>query len=72
MNTSNRVLHGVGGEALVVCTRVHGTTHKIFRIGHGRDGSIYVDTFRGNGWASRSLIAVIRPDKSIRVLWRGP
>lgn len=35
------------------------------------DGSIYVDTYRGNGWASRSLIAVIRPDRSIRVLWRG-
>lgn len=35
------------------------------------DGSIYVDTYAGNGWTTRSVIAVIRPDRSVHVLWRG-
>ena len=34
-------------------------------------GSIYVDAYLGNGWTTRSVIAVIRPDESVHVLWHS-
>jgi sugar lactone lactonase YvrE len=68
-------LNPEGEHPVADFARLRGDSMRTFLpdgIAVGRDGSIYVDTFRGNGWASRSLIAVIRPDRSIRVLWRGP
>lgn len=36
------------------------------------DGTIYVDTFYGNGFTDRSAIASISPDGSSAVLWEAP
>lgn len=42
-------------------------------IAVGRDGSIYVDTYYGNGYTDESAIAVIAPDhRSSSLLWHGP
>jgi sugar lactone lactonase YvrE len=59
--------------------------HAVFRFGNNslrdsgsfvpngiaiaRDGSIYLDTYAGNGWTSRSAIVVISPGGRPRVLW---
>lgn len=42
-------------------------------IAVGRDGTIYVDTYYGNGYADRSAIAAISGGgKSSRLLWESP
>ena len=42
-------------------------------IAVGPDGTIYVDTFYGNGYTDRSAIASISPNGlSSQVLWEAP
>lgn len=42
-------------------------------IAVGRDGTIYVDTFYGNGFTDRSAIVSVRPSgASSQVLWEAP
>ena len=36
------------------------------------DGTVFVDTFYGNGYANKSAIAAIRPSGTSSLLWAGP
>ncbi|HET6873642.1 MAG TPA: hypothetical protein VFH70_02625 [Acidimicrobiales bacterium] len=39
-------------------------------IAVGRDGTVYLDTYKGNGYADRSAISAITPQYSTRLLWQ--
>lgn len=40
-------------------------------IAVGPDGTVYMDTYIGNGYADRSAIAAISPQYAVRLLWEG-
>jgi DNA-binding beta-propeller fold protein YncE len=35
------------------------------------DGTLYLDTWRGNGYASKTALIAIQPDGTVRVLWQS-
>jgi sugar lactone lactonase YvrE len=35
------------------------------------DGTLYLDTWSGNGWASKTALIEIRPGGTVRVIWQN-
>jgi sugar lactone lactonase YvrE len=35
------------------------------------DGTLYLDTWRGNGWAAKTALIAIKPGGAVRVLWQS-
>jgi hypothetical protein len=35
------------------------------------DGTLYLDTWRGNGWAAKTALIAIKPGGTVRMLWQS-